>query len=167
MEVARRNRHSRLARRSTSSRSTAVSASAIRGHGLLERSVVVGILQRDNDGLGGQSMANRILRSALLAKVGLRTGAAQGIAPVGLNLSGRGHGYGHGSGIGFVFLVRWDGCREVRPNSPGPRLRRLGRSIRGRGIQGCATARLVALPSSDRVRLSPKLPRGNDRVDTL
>jgi hypothetical protein len=40
----------------------------IGGHDLLERLVILGILQRDNDGLGGQSMADRILRGALFAK---------------------------------------------------------------------------------------------------
>jgi hypothetical protein len=54
----------------------------IGGDGLLEGLIVLGILQRDDDGLGGQSMTDRILRGAPLAKVGLRTGAAQGIAPV-------------------------------------------------------------------------------------
>ena len=97
MEVARRSRHSRLASRSTSSRSTAVSAVVIGGHGLFEGLVIVGILQRDNDGLGGQSMPDRILRGALFAFIRLGAGASERIAPVGLDLPERSHGWGRGS----------------------------------------------------------------------
>jgi hypothetical protein len=86
IKVARRSRHSRLARldqrsppRNPRSR-------------LRERLVVVGILQRDNDGLGGQSMANRILRSALFAAFRLGTRTCERITTVGLDLSDRGHG---------------------------------------------------------------------------
>jgi hypothetical protein len=65
-------------------------------HGLLEGSIIIGIFDRDNDGLGGQSMAHCILRGALFATLRFGTGTAQRIAAVDLDLPDRGHGCGHG-----------------------------------------------------------------------
>jgi hypothetical protein len=61
------------------------------GHyGGFERLVVLRILQRPDDGLGRETVADRIAAGTLLACFGDRTGAFAGIATVGLDLPARG-----------------------------------------------------------------------------
>ena len=62
------------------------------GHnGRFERLVVFGVLQRPDDGLGRETVADGIAAGALLALLGDRTGAFAGIATVGLDLPEGGH----------------------------------------------------------------------------
>ncbi len=59
--------------------------------GRFERLVVFGILQRADDGLGRETMADGIAARLLLAFLGERTGAFAGIATVSLDLPKGGH----------------------------------------------------------------------------
>ncbi len=60
MPVARRSRQSTLANRSTNSRSTADLSVILGNHCSFEGLVIFLILERGNDGLGGEAMAHRI-----------------------------------------------------------------------------------------------------------
>jgi hypothetical protein len=89
--VARRKRHSRLASRSTSSRSTAVSASKPAATAVLELLVIFGILQRTDHRLCGEAMADGVTAGMLFAFFRNWASAFPSIKPVGFNLPERSH----------------------------------------------------------------------------
>src|SRR6516165_9465555 len=63
----------------------------IRHDGCFERLVIFNIFERDNDGFRRQSMSDCVLPRPPFAIFGFRPGAAQRIAPIGLDLSKRSH----------------------------------------------------------------------------
>jgi hypothetical protein len=63
----------------------------IRGNRLLERLIVRGILERFDDGLSGEPMAQRISGGALFAVFAPRTSAVERGAAIGLDLFNRRH----------------------------------------------------------------------------
>ncbi len=73
----------------------------VRDDGGLEGSVIIGIFQRTDNGLGGQAMTDGIAAGALLAVLATGTGASSGVAAIGLDLLERGH-RGLAGAIGFV-----------------------------------------------------------------
>ena len=73
----------------------------VRDDGGLEGSVIIGIFQRTDNGLGGQAMTDGIAAGAPLAVLAIGTGASSGVAAIGLDLLERGH-RGLAGAIGFV-----------------------------------------------------------------
>src|SRR2546430_8360088 len=64
----------------------------VRDDGRLERSVVLDVLDNLDDGFRAQTMPDRVPPRPAFALLGVGTGASDGVASVGLNLSKRGHG---------------------------------------------------------------------------
>jgi len=82
----------------------------VRCYGAFERLIVVGIFEQLDDSFGGQSMADGILRGALLAGFGFGAGTLLRISAVGFDLSQGSHVGRPGSWVRFVVFIAGFSC---------------------------------------------------------
>ncbi len=162
MPFARRSRQSTLAKRSTSSRSTADFGVIVGNYRGLECLVILGILERHDDGLSGEAVAQGIAARMLFAFRRRWSGAFKRVAAIGFDLFERCH-CGSVRTIGFDLLFERAQCHSAwpgampRPVADWPNLLLRRPSVFRRGLGGIFIGMRV-LPAQILAASAPTVP---------